>query len=149
MRIEQKIEEIRALIEPVLAAEHVDLVDIELKGTVRSSVLRIFVDVDGGISLDQCTELNRHIGKLLDVHDVIPGRYRLDVSSPGVDRPLRTTRDFQRHIGRTVSLVFTDGSNCDGRIDRVEDGKIQLTINGDERIFPLDSVHHGKIKLQW
>jgi len=111
---------IRALIEPLLDAEEIELVDIELKGKVGSQVLRIFVDVEGGIHLDRCESLSRDISTELDLEDILPGKYRLEVSSPGTDRPLKTMNDFKRNIGRRIYLTLNDGNYVDGIITKTE-----------------------------
>ena len=122
-----KINQIRKLIVPILESQQIDLIDIELKGRSGSRVLRIFVDIDGGISLDQCVDLSRQISDLLDTRDLIAGWYRLEVSSPGLDRPLKTERDFTRNLGRKVRVIYTDKDEqktISGIIDQVDDSRL-------------------------
>jgi ribosome maturation factor RimP len=94
------VDTVRALAEPVCAAAGVELVDVELEG----GVLRVTVDQDGGLPVGALTSVTRQINRLLDEDDPIPGRYTLEVSSPGLERKLRTPAHFQRAVGETVSL---------------------------------------------
>ncbi|MBN1155298.1 ribosome maturation factor RimP [candidate division KSB1 bacterium] len=143
-----KIEQIRTLIGPLLEDEEVELIDIELKGNVGNQVLRIFVDVEGGINLSRCESLSREISSILDMDDVMSGKYRLEVSSPGIDRPLKTINDFRRNTGKRIGLQLQDGRSFEGTIDVVDDVKISMVIDsGDHVKFPIDQVVSGKIIL--
>ncbi len=135
------LNEIKSLILPILASHQVDLIDLELKGRIGAQVLRIFVDTDGGITLDQCVVLNREISDMLDRRDIMPGRYRLEVSSPGLDRPLKSIRDFQRHIGRQVKINYL----ADGRDAVTVIGQIDATEN--DAVIILDNDQHQPIKI--
>ena len=156
-------ERISALAGPVVADADVELVDVEVKGARGSQVVRIVADTDDGLDLDLIAELSRDIGDLLDEHDVVDGRYTLEVSSPGVDRPLRSLRQFTRNVGRDVRVVRTRDA-----IDRGEKGEVtgELTAvdadpdadpvlvldlggkTGELRV-PLTDVDHGKVVLPW
>src|SRR5687768_7769592 len=94
-------EQVRELVEPVLAARGVDLVDLTLGG----GVLDLRVDTPaGGIDLDTIAQVTQAVSRLLDEHDPIPGRYTLEVSSPGLERPLRTPAQYRRFVGTTVTV---------------------------------------------
>lgn len=102
------------LILPILAGYGLELADLELKGEGRHQILRIFIDKPGGVTLDDCAEVSREVGALFEVEDPIQAAYTLEVSSPGLDRPLKKPRDFERHVGRlarikTVALLDPDG----------------------------------------
>jgi ribosome maturation factor RimP len=94
------IDSVRALAEPVCAAAGVELVDVELEG----GILRVTVDKEGGLPVGALTSVTRQINRLLDEDDPVPGRYTLEVSSPGLERKLRTPTHFQRAVGEVVSL---------------------------------------------
>ena len=105
---------IEAMVMPILAGLGMELVDLEFKREGRSWALRLFIDKPGGVTLDDCAEVSREFGALLEVEDPIEGAYRLEVSSPGIDRPLKKPADFTRFAGqlvklRTRSLVDPDG----------------------------------------
>ncbi len=97
-------EHVRQLIEPLVAREGLELVDVEYLREGGRWVLRIFIDKEGGVSLDDCQDFSRTVDKLLDVEDVIETRYSLEVSSPGIERPLRTRTHFERFTGRLAEI---------------------------------------------
>ncbi len=98
------------LVEPVVAARDMEVLDIEYRRESLGWVLRIFLDSQRGITVENCAEISRVVGEMLDSADLIPIAYNLEVSSPGIDRPLRKLEHFQKHIGdiievRTISPV--------------------------------------------
>lgn len=145
-------DQIRSLIMPILEREGVDLVDLEIKGRVGNQVIKVFVDEVGGITLDRCVYLSREIGDVLDIEDPMPGRYRLEVSSPGVHRPLRTARDFQRNIGRQVWVEFEEQGSLvrvEGRIDEISETSVILQTSGGSVDVPVAAIRKAKLKLKW
>ena len=92
--------EVRVLVEPVLAEEGVEVVDAVFAG----GALQLFVDRPGGIDLDTISAVSTTVSRLLDEHDPVPGRYTLEVSSPGLERPLRRPEHFRRFVGTTVAV---------------------------------------------
>jgi ribosome maturation factor RimP len=103
------------LIAPILAEFALELVDLELKGEGRRQVVRIFVDKPGGVTLDDCAAVSREVSALFEVEDPLPGAYVLEVSSPGLDRPLKKPGDFQRFAGKRVKLRTHELLDPDGR----------------------------------
>lgn len=97
-------EKIRELIEPVLADEDMELVDVECLRMKTRWIVRIFMDREDGVTLDDCTEISHQVGDILDVHDIPPGPYTLEVSSPGLDRPLARDKDFMKYRGCNVRV---------------------------------------------
>ena len=95
---------LRALVESGVNALGFDLVDVELIGGRSHQTLRIYIDCRGGITVDDCADVSRHVSAILDVEDPLPGSYTLEVSSPGLDRPLVTRADFERYRGETIKL---------------------------------------------
>jgi ribosome maturation factor RimP len=94
------------LVQPVLSAQGVELVELEYSRPRRGrAILRLFLDQPGGIGLEILTRISRVVGELLDVHDVIPGAYHLEVSSPGLTRALKKPEDYRRYTGRLVRLT--------------------------------------------
>ena len=147
-----KINQIRKLIVPILESQQIDLIDIELKGRSGSRVLRIFVDIDGGISLDQCVDLSRQISDLLDTRDLISGRYRLEVSSPGTDRPLKTERDFKRNLGRTAKVIYTEKEEektITGIIEHVDNSQVLVNQNNSQVQIEIATILVAKIIPKW
>jgi len=95
---------IEALAAPVLGAHGLTLVDLEYAGGARRAVLRFYVDKPGGVTIDDCQRFSREIGDLLDVSDLLPGSFDLEVSSPGLDRELKKDRELTWAIGKSVHL---------------------------------------------
>ncbi|MBZ5652960.1 MAG: ribosome maturation factor RimP [Acidobacteriia bacterium] len=97
-------ERVWEIAEPVVTQEGLEMVDVEYRRESRGMVLRLYLDRDGGVSLDDLSRVSRQIGDLLDVHDAVPGSYTLEVSSPGVNRRLRRREHFHRYLGRKVRV---------------------------------------------
>ena len=102
---EEAFNRIKALAETLLQEEKMELADMELLREGGGWVLRLFIDKTGGITLDDCASVSRQFGDQLEVEDLIPFRYTLEVSSPGLDRPLKKDRDFLRHIGNQIQVI--------------------------------------------
>ncbi|MFL5434230.1 MAG: Imm1 family immunity protein [Myxococcales bacterium] len=103
-RKEEILEKVRNIAAPLAAAEGLELVDVEFAGAGGHPTLRLYIDKAGGVSLDDCTHVSRALSAALDVEDPIQGSYELEVSSPGLDRPLRTAEHFQRFAGENVRV---------------------------------------------
>lgn len=145
--------QIKKLIVPILDSHLVELVDIELKGKSGSQVLKIFIDVDGGIEIGQCAIISREIADLLDMKDLVPGKYRLEVSSPGLDRPLKISRDFLRQLGRKARVVYAVGPGDEkiivGTIVNVLDDTVILESATDKLEIKLSQILSAKIVPMW
>jgi ribosome maturation factor RimP len=98
------IEKIKEIVEPIINLEGIDLVDIEYKMEHGRWILRIYIDKEGGVTLDDCSNISGEVGEILDVKDIIKNRYILEVSSPGLTRPLKKEEDFKRFKGRLVNI---------------------------------------------
>jgi ribosome maturation factor RimP len=102
------VSEVWRLAEPVVMHEGMEIVEIEYRPEQRGRVLRFYIDREGGIGLDDLAPLSRRLSALLDVHDVVPGGYTLELSSPGINRRLRVPAHFQRYVGKRVRVRATD-----------------------------------------
>lgn len=147
---------IRALAGPVLDRHDVELVEVEVRGAHGSRVVAVVGDKDDGLDLDLIADLSRTIGDLLDEDDLVTGKYTLEVSSPGVDRPLRGPRTFRRNIGREVRVVRTraaidrgEKGELTGTLDAVDGAGLTLVVGKDTITVPHDDVDHGKVVLPW
>jgi ribosome maturation factor RimP len=98
------LDQIEPMVETLLRAEGLELVDLEFRKEARGWVLRIFMDKPGGVTLDDCSEISREIGDQVEVNELIPHSYTLEVSSPGLDRPLKKEKDFLHSIGKLIQL---------------------------------------------
>ena len=110
MKPDDTVARINELILPVLQAQEVELVDTEFIKAGKRYTLRLFLDKPGGITLDDCASLSRILGEIIDVHDIIDHPYTLEVSSPGLTRPLKKVEDYQRFAGRLVRITVRGGT---------------------------------------
>jgi len=129
--------ELRRLAGPVLEASGLELVEIRLKGSPGKQLVRLDIDRPGaeGVSLSDCQNVSRELGELLDAEDLMPGAYVLEVSSPGIDRPIRSADDVRRNTGRriVVTVAGPDGKrgSRSGWLLGCENGEMRL--RGDDR----------------
>jgi len=141
-------ERVRSLAEPVLARYDAELVDVAVRRG-RTQLVRVIADRPDGIDLDTCARVSAELSRMLDLEDPIPGRYTLEVSSPGLDRPLLTAGDFRRNIGRKVRIVLAAGQH-EGVVEEVGDDRVVIRTDRDEqREVGLAEIVKGKIVLPW
>ncbi len=140
---------IEKLVAPYLKHQGADLIDLQLSGNPRNLTLRIDVDRVDGISVDECARLSRGIADVLDTHDPISGRYVLEVSSPGLDRPLKSDRDYKRAVGRTVKVILDGGRVLIGRLMRFDGPEIVLAVDGRSRIVPSDEIRKANLHFEF
>jgi ribosome maturation factor RimP len=123
-----------ALVEPVLAEQGLELVDVEHRREGRGQVVRLLVDRKGGVDLDTLSRLSRELSVLLDVEEPVPGSYALELSSPGIHRPLRKPEHFVPYLGKRVrirSRVALDGQrNFCGTLATITGGGVTLRLDG-------------------
>ncbi|HOP41177.1 MAG TPA: ribosome maturation factor RimP [Geobacteraceae bacterium] len=124
-------EKIENIAQPLIAALGMELVEVEYKREGRQMVLRLYIDKPDGITLDDCAAVSRELSALLDVEDVIPGKYTLEVSSPGLNRPLKSLDDFNRYTGRLVKIkTFAPIVDDAGNLRKTFLGEL-LCVDGD------------------
>jgi ribosome maturation factor RimP len=158
---------IDAVVDPVVRAHGAEVVDLEFKSEPGGWVLRIFVEKlgsaesnadtrDAAVDLELCSGVARDLSPALDVADVIPHRYHLEISSPGVERPLRKERDFVRFTGKKAKLKLhtaSSGSHGEkvvvGILAGVEEGKIKLTEGHRHHAIPVDHVATARLVFEF
>jgi len=143
---------------PILESLGVELVDIEYGKVGRDAVLRLFIDKVGGITLDICAEVSRELSMILDVEDVIACNYTLEVSSPGLDRPLKKPSDYERFSGRLIRVRTYEPFQDDkgnkrktflGKLDGLSDGVIRMTLTeGQTASIPLERVAKANLEFE-
>jgi ribosome maturation factor RimP len=144
------VAKIRELLAPILEREGIHLVDLKLRGYINNQVLSIFLDTESGISLQQIAHMTQEIEGMLDLEDPIPGRYRLEVSSPGIDRPLTEIWQFQKNIGRQLQVNYHEQDQKlekTGILKAVQEDKILLTDKKQEYTIPLTWIDKAVIKI--
>ncbi len=140
----------------IAANEGVELYDIQIHSG-RRSLLKVIIDKDGGVTVDDCEKMSKSLGALLDVEDFIKTPYTLEVSSPGIDRPLVRQRDFEKNIGKLIRLVTLEKIDNQtffiGRISDVGDNWIRLSFDKkgrDKDLFiPLDKISKAKLEIEF
>ena len=107
LEVGELIERVSGLVEPVVAARGMEILDIEYRRESLGWVLRIYIDGERGVTVDDCAGISRAVGEMLDAADLVEPAYNLEVSSPGLDRPLRKVEHFKMHIGDTIEVRTT------------------------------------------
>lgn len=141
-----------ALTAPVARDRQLDLVDVELGGHGRGRLVRVLVDRIGGVDLGTCRELDRALTPLLDDLDELDAGFRLEVSSPGTDRPLEGRRAYERVIGRSVRVHRVAGlapAELTGSVVSAGDDAVVLAIDGSERPVPYADIAKAVQALPW
>jgi ribosome maturation factor RimP len=139
MSEDERVARIEEAVLPVLADYGLELVDLEWRAHGPRGVLRVFIDKPGGVELRDLERVSRQVGDVLDVADLIPERYDLEVSSPGLDRPLKKEREFRWARGKRIRCWLADGTELSGRLSDVRDDRLYLeTEDGPEEVSRLD-----------
>jgi len=150
---EEILKRVGELSEPILAGEGFELVEIQFRRESRGWILRLFVDREGGMSLDDCVRLSHEIGRGLDVEDLIEMPYTLEVSSPGLTRSLKTSRDFLRYRDRLAKITTTqpigNRRQFKGRLRGLEEDRIRLEMDGETFQIPLDQVAKANLEIEF
>jgi ribosome maturation factor RimP len=147
------LEKIRVMAERVVASEGLVLVDVEVKGGGANRLLRIYIDKPEGVSHADCQVVSEQIGALLDVEGVFPGKYLLEVSSPGLDRQLVKPSDFQYFAGRRARIVLRqpldDQRVLEGKLVGFEAGRVRLDLGqGDVREIDLARIAKARLIVE-
>ena len=119
-------EKIIELLIPILAETNLFLVDLSVKGSKMQPKVLVLIDADAGILVDDCAEVSRKLGDLIEEQELISSKYILEVSSPGVDFPLIFLRQYHRHVGRTLEIKLKDGEKLIGKLIKVENDVIEI-----------------------
>ena len=142
-------ETLEALIEPVVNSFDCELWGVDYRPMNRSALLRVFIDRPDGVTLDHCSQVSYQLSGLLDVEDPIKVPYTLEVSSPGIDRPLLRLEHYRKHIGHDAKVRLkwpVEGArNFRGVIQSVEGDEITMNVDGGEVVFPFDAVSRGRL----
>ena len=144
---------LHALIEPVVAAMGFELWGIDHLSQGKNSRLVIYIERESGVSVEDCADISRQVSAVMDVEDPIAGEYRLEVSSPGMARPLYSLDQFARFQGHHVALklrtAFDGRRKYQGLLVGVEGDEILLQLNGEEYCFPIESIDSAHIVPQF
>lgn len=152
-----QLDSLRDALEPVVASQGADLEDLDITQAGRRTRIRVIVDADGGVDLDSIAAISHAVSQSLDdpaasgsmLDALSSGPYTLEVTSPGVDRPLTLPRHWRRNIGRLVDVSFTDGATATGRIRDAADDGATVDIDGVDRTITWASVERATIRIEF
>lgn len=144
-----KLEQLQALLAPVVEALGYECWGVEFISQGRHSVLRVYIDRPESILIDDCEAVSRQVSGILDVEDPISGEYTLEVSSPGMDRPLFTLEQFAKHAGEQVKIrlrsPYEGRRNYQGILRGVEEQDVVVLVDDHEYLLPIDSIDKANI----
>ena len=138
------------LLEPVVTGLGYELIEIEFNSHPKNQILRLYIDKEGGVLIEDCSSVSRQVSAVIDVEDPISGFFNLEVSSPGLDRPLRKVEDYIRFQGENVKIKTgmpqQDGQrNFKGRIKSVADDTVVIECEDKEVSLPLAAIERARL----
>ncbi len=150
-------QKLQSLVEPVVTGQGYELVDLEFKNELGAWILRVFIDnprSEGGVGLDDCAQVSRELSAVLDVDDAIPMHYSLEVSSPGLNRPLKKEADFARFVGKKAKIrtrhpVGESRRNFSGTLVGVDAGKVKIDVGDQVCEVPVDDVEKANLVYEF
>ncbi len=149
VQVSSKLEQLQALLAPVVEGLGFQCWGIEYISQGKHTVLRVYIDKEGGIMVEDCEAVSRQISGVLDVEDPITSEYALEVSSPGMDRPLFTLEQYAAHAGEQVKIKlrtpFEGRRNFQGLLRGVEDQDVVVQVDQNEFLLPIDSIDKANI----
>lgn len=147
------VESVEGLIDPILKEIRLELVDVEYKKEGQNWVLRIYIDKEGGVTIDDCSKASRQIEDLIDVEEVVPTSYTLEVSSPGLDRPLRKEKDFLRFQGKrahvTTYAPIQQQKNFKGIIRGFQNETLTLETDQGQVEIPINQMAKARLEVEF
>lgn len=137
------------IVEPVVQSLGCELWGLEYHPGRRRGVLRIYIDKPGGVTLDDCERVSRQVSSVLDVEDPIPNEYNLEVSSPGMDRPLYTLAQFAEFAGERVKVrlreAFEGRRQFSGLLTGIEGDEVKVVVEDEEYLLPIESIEKANV----
>lgn len=149
------LERIRGVAERVTSARGFELADVEVKRERGGHLVRLYVDKEGGIGLAELQSVSEEVSAILDAEDPVPTSYTLEVSSPGLDRPLRSEADYRRFVGRLVKLSSYEPvegrRNWTGRLLSLDEGVVSLSLEKEKAVarVPLAKIAHARLEVEF
>lgn len=138
---------------PVVTALGCELWGVEYVTGGPNKVLRVYIDKDEGVMVEDCEKVSRQLSALMDVEDPIAGEYMLEVSSPGMDRPLYTLDQFSRYVGQVVAVKlrvpFDGRRKFKGVLTGIEDSDVVVAVDNEEYLLPIESIEKANIVPQF
>jgi len=126
-----------------------ELWGIECQRAGRFMTVRLFIDKEGGVTVDDCADVSRQVSAILDVEDPIADKYNLEVSSPGLDRPLFTLPQFERYIGQDIAvhlrIPVMERRKWQGKLERIENDMVILIVDGQEQVLVFGNIQKANV----
>ena len=126
-----------------------ELWGIECQRAGRFMTVRLFIDKEGGVTVDDCADVSRQVSAILDVEDPIVDKYNLEVSSPGLDRPLFTLQQFERYIGQDIivhlRIPVMERRKWQGKLERIENDMVILIVDGQEQVLVFGNIQKANV----
>ncbi len=147
-------EKVMGIAKPIIDSLGYELIDVEYLAGGNRAKLRLFIDKQGGVTLDDCEKASRYIGYALDVEDPMPTPYVLEVSSPGLDRPLKKPSDYERYKGRLVKIKTKMPVNNQmvfiGRLSGIINEKVEIKPDGEKALtISLDDIRLARLEVEF
>jgi ribosome maturation factor RimP len=153
MMTNEILDRVREIADPILSDEGMELVEIEYRRESRGWVLRLYIDKPEGITLDDCTRISHEVGRSLDVEDFISIPYALEVSSPGLTRPLKKERDFVRYRNQIIKVKTVDPienrRQFKGKLLGISEDRIEIEMGRKVFQIPLSNVAKANLEMDW
>ena len=144
--LEQNLQE---MLQGTVADLGCELWGIECQRTGRFMTVRLFIDKEGGVTVDDCADVSRQVSAILDVEDPIADKYNLEVSSPGLDRPLFTLQQFERYIGQDIivhlRIPVMERRKWQGKLERIENDMVTLIVDGQEQVLVFGNIQKANV----
>jgi ribosome maturation factor RimP len=147
------VDRVSVIADPILSNEGMELVEIEYRRESKGWVLRLYIDKEGGVTLDDCTRISQEVGRILDVEDFISTPYTLEVSSPGLARPLKNEKDFMKYRNHMIKVKTIDPienrRQFKGKLLGITENRIEIAMDGGVFQILLSNVAKANLEIDW
>jgi len=149
----EMIDRVIQIIDPLLMSEGMERANLEYRRESRGWILRLYIDKEGGVTIDDCSRISRELGRILDVENPIDFPYTLEVSSPGLTRPLKTARDFEKYRNRVVKVKTLEPIENErrfrGRLLRTANEGIEIEVAGKAVHIPFEAIAKANLEVEF
>ncbi len=150
--MEQTESKIKELIDDICQQKNVYLLGLDISGGGRNRQVKIIVDTESGVTLKECQQISKEVNDIFFRKDIYADGYKLEVSSPGVDKPLEHEFEFRKNVGRDLALEYIEGDEIlkvTGTLESFSGEQLCLIVGKDSVVVPRANVKHAKVKLKW
>lgn len=141
---------IKAIVEEaIIENQSIFLVEVVLKGNSGNQKVIVLLDGDDGVSIDECSRVSRTLGNLMEEEELMEDKYTLEVSSPGLDHPLKLHRQYVKNTGRSLQVETTEGEKIEGKLTEVTDQGIVMNVNKEDRTMSFTEISQSKVVVSF